>query len=177
MSTTNEPASTISGSEVRESAEATYEHAKEGVRAVGDQARANASAYAEAQMRNVSESLDQFAKAIERAGDELRQRDQSMAGQLVREAAASLSDLSRSIGGSSTSEVVDSIRDFGRRNPAAFIGGAVLCGLALGRFTRSAPPGASPAHPYAAQPAPAMDDSYNGPSYPSGSAPTDGGTS
>jgi hypothetical protein len=35
------------------------------------------------------------------------------------------------------------VRDFGRRNPAAFIGGAVLVGLALGRFARASEPHAT----------------------------------
>jgi hypothetical protein len=33
--------------------------------------------------------------------------------------------------------MIDSVRRFGRNNPAAFIGGAVLAGLALGRFARA----------------------------------------
>jgi hypothetical protein len=173
MSTIHEPASP---EREAEGSPSTHERTREGLRAVGDQAREGATAYTESQKRQVSESIDQFAKAIERAGDELQQRDQSLAGQLVRDAAGSLSELSRSIGGSSTSAIVDSVRDFGRRNPAAFIGGAVLAGLALGRFARSAPRPESAAQPSARGYASNAEDPHTAPSYPSVGSASDGGT-
>jgi hypothetical protein len=118
---------------------AAYDRARDDVHAIGETAKDSIADYAETQKSHVSKSLQQFAAAIERASDELRESDQTMAGQVVREAADGLSQLSRSIQGSSAPELLDSVRRFGRENPAAFIGGAVLAGLALGRFMRSSP--------------------------------------
>jgi hypothetical protein len=82
-------------------------------------------------------TLGDFADAVRKAGDELTARDQSMASRLVGQAADSLEGLSRTVADKRPEELLDAVRDFGRRNPAAFIGGAVLLGLAIGRFARA----------------------------------------
>ena len=84
-----------------------------------------------------TETLTQFASAIRNAGDELAQNDQSVAGRIVRQAADGLESFTRSMADKRPEELFDAVRDFGRRNPAAFIAGAVLAGLAAGRFLRS----------------------------------------
>ena len=63
--------------------------------------------------------------------------DQSPASRLVQQAADSLESLSRNLADKEPGELLNAVRDFGRKNPAAFIGGAVLVGLALGRFARA----------------------------------------
>jgi hypothetical protein len=82
-------------------------------------------------------TLGDFADAVRKAGDELTARDQSMASRMVGHAADSLEGLSRTVADKRPEELLDAVRDFGRRNPAAFIGGAVLVGLAIGRFARA----------------------------------------
>ena len=74
---------------------------------------------------------------MKRAGEDLSEHDHTMAAQVVRQAANGLESLSRSVSGASFEDVVELVRNFGRSNPAAFIGGAVLAGLALGRFARA----------------------------------------
>lgn len=106
-------------------------------RQAADSARAAASEQVEQQKAAASESLNAFAQAIHRASDELGQHDQTAAARLVHEAANGLENLSRSLSQQNLSEMVDSMREFGRRNPAAFAGGAALAGLALGRLARS----------------------------------------
>src|SRR5687768_14496423 len=63
---------------------------KEGARSLGDEAKDRASRYVEGGKEAVTEHLDAFAEAIKRAGDELNERDQTMAAQLVRQAASGL---------------------------------------------------------------------------------------
>lgn len=89
------------------------------------------------QKETATRTLGDFADAVRKAGDELNQRDQSMAGRLIGQAADSLEGLSRSMADKRPEELLESVRDFGRRNPVAFIGGAVLVGLAVGRFARA----------------------------------------
>ena len=88
-------------------------------------------------------TLGDFADAVRKAGDELTARYQSMASRLVGQAADSLEGLSRTVADKRPEELLDAMRDFGRRNPAAFIGGAVLLGLAIGRFARASGENAS----------------------------------
>lgn len=90
-----------------------------------------------------TKTLGDFANAVRRAGDELDQHDQSPASRIVRQAADGLETLSRNLADKEPGDLLNAVRDFGRRNPAAFIGGAVLVGLALGRFARAS----EPAHP------------------------------
>lgn len=113
------------------------ESVKEGARSLGEEAKERASRYVEGGKETVTGSLDTFAQAIRRASDELNESDQTMAAQLVRQAAGGLESLSRSIGGASIQDIVDSVRSFGRSNPVAFVGVSVLAGLALGRFARA----------------------------------------
>lgn len=128
---------------------------KEKARQVMDQAgqtlKAEAQSFASvAQDRVMSEAqkgqeaatrtLGDFANAIRRAGEELAQNDQSPASRLVQRAADGLEDFSRGLEGKHPGDLLNDVRDFGRRNPMAFIGGAVLLGLALGRFVRASEP-------------------------------------
>lgn len=83
------------------------------------------------------ETMGDFATAIRRAGEDLAKHDQSMAARLVKQAADGLEGISRSLTDKSPEDMLHAARDFGRQNPIAFAAGAVLVGLALGRFVRS----------------------------------------
>lgn len=91
----------------------------------------------EQQKRTAAETMTQFASAIRTAGDELARNDQSMAGRMVKQAADGLEGFTRSVADKRPEELLDAVREFGRRNPAAFVAGSVLMGVALGRFIRS----------------------------------------
>jgi len=84
-----------------------------------------------------SHTLGDFANAVRKAGDDLAQSDQSMASQFVRQTADGLESFARAISDKRPEELLDSVREFGRRNPTAFIAGSVLAGFALGRLLRS----------------------------------------
>jgi hypothetical protein len=84
-----------------------------------------------------SQTLGDFAAAVRKAGDELSEHDQSLAGRMVRQAADGLEDLARSLSDKRPEDLLEAARAFGRRNPAAFIAGGVLLGLAASRFLRS----------------------------------------
>ncbi len=82
-------------------------------------------------------SLEDFTAAIRKASDELGDRDQSMAAGLVRQAASGLEQASDALKGQNLSEITNSVAQFARRQPAAFLIGAALAGVALGRFARA----------------------------------------
>lgn len=111
--------------------------------------------------------VHRWASALDRAASELG-RD-SAQGELVHKAAESLDDIARSIEGRSIGQMVDAVSEFGRRNPAAFIGGAMLAGFALSRFATASRPEPEP-EPRGYRPSPPAPASR--PTAPSTSAPT-----
>jgi hypothetical protein len=126
--------------------------------AAGDKVKAEAQKHAQ----TATKTLGDFANAVRRAGDELAQNDQSPASRLVRQAADGLEGLSRNLADKQPEDLLNAVRDFGRRNPAAFIGGAVLVGLALGRFVRASEP-ATKYDGFGGQNLALDDDAFDGP--------------
>ena len=133
------------------SANSRKAQAKELVGQAGDAIKAEAQSFASAAQQRVkaeaqrgtqvgAKTLGDFANAVRRAGDELAGSDQSPASHLVQQAADGLESLSRNLADKDPGDLLNAVRDFGRRNPAAFIGGAVLVGLAIGRFARASEP-------------------------------------
>jgi hypothetical protein len=123
-----------------------------------DRVRAEAEKGTQAATR----TLGDFANAVRRAGDELGGADQSPASRLVQQAADGLESLSRNLADKDPGDLQNAVRDFGRRNPVAFIGGAVLVGLALGRFARASEPNSSQGFSDEAMTF-AQEDEYDGP--------------
>lgn len=118
---------------IRDAADATAEHASE----AKDESKRLAGVYAERGKDAIGSSLGDFASAVRRAGDELDERDQGLAAQLVSRAARGLEDAAHSVSGTSVDEVMGSAKEFARRNPTAFTAGAVLAGVALARFAKA----------------------------------------
>ncbi|MGE3906788.1 MAG: hypothetical protein AB7F36_12615 [Reyranellaceae bacterium] len=88
----------------------------------------------------LADGLDDFTAAIRKASDELGERNQSTAARLVRKAASGLEDVAHSVKGRSLQELTHSVADFARQRPVAFLVGAALAGVALGRFARTSSP-------------------------------------
>jgi len=118
---------------VNQASEALRQEAQSFATAAQEKARAEAQRRAQ----TATKTLGDFANAVRRAGDDLAEHDQSLGAQLVRQAADGLETLSRNLADKEPEDLLNAVRDFGRRNPAAFIGGAVLVGVALGRFVRA----------------------------------------
>ena len=121
----------------REMAGAAAQTVKQEAANFASSAKEKAAGQIDQHKETATRTLGDFANAIRKAGDELSQSDQSMASRLVQQAADGLEGLSRSVSDKRPEELLDAVRDFGRRNPAAFVAGSVLVGLAVGRFLRS----------------------------------------
>lgn len=110
-----------------------------------------------------ADGLKTFADAVRSARDELDKKDMGPISGLVGQAAEGLESLSRNLQGASAGEMVDKVRDFGRRNPVSFIAASVLAGIAIGRFAGAsaqhdrtrAGSGTPPRQPQGPRPAPA----------------------
>ena len=103
-------------------------------------ARDKALGAVEERQHQATSAVRDFADAIRSAGDQLSERNQGPIAQVVRQAADGLEGFTRSFENKSPQDMLYAVRDFGRRNPAAFIGGSLLIGLAIGRFIRSSMP-------------------------------------
>jgi hypothetical protein len=159
----------VSGGQPRtEQARALIDQATQTIRAeaqsFAEVAQDRVRAEAQKGAQTAGKTLGDFANAIRRAGDELDAAEQTPASRLVRQAAEGLEGLSRGLAEKQPGELLDTVRDFGRKNPVAFIGGAVLLGVALGRLAR-----ASDAAPASALQLPERDltlaetEAYEGP--------------
>lgn len=123
---------------------AASEQAAAAVGAAKDQAKLAASTIADKAVHSAetgkdfaASNLEDFAASIRKASEELGSRDQSMISNLVREAASGLEHASRSVKGASIQDITQSVAGFARRQPGAFLLGAGLVGIALGRFARA----------------------------------------
>ncbi|GHC72424.1 hypothetical protein [Limoniibacter endophyticus] len=92
---------------------------------------------AESGKNQAADGLRDFTAAIRKASEELGERDQSMAAGFAREAASGLEHFAGSLKGKNVQELTHSIAGFARKQPAAFLVGAALAGVALGRFAKA----------------------------------------
>lgn len=120
---------------------------KQEVQSFASAAQDRVRAEAQKGAQTAGRTLGDFANAVRRAGEELADQDQNPASRLVKQAADGLESFSRNLADKEPGELLHAVRDFGRRNPAVFIGGAVLVGLAIGRFVRATEGGGEPAAP------------------------------
>jgi hypothetical protein len=88
-----------------------------------------------------------FGGAVRAASEHLGNNDQRAASKFALEAAGGLERISVSLKDKPFEEVLTEVRAFGASNPAALIGGAVVAGLALGRFIKSSSPDAPTSPP------------------------------
>ncbi|MDP3492235.1 MAG: hypothetical protein Q8R82_03910 [Hyphomonadaceae bacterium] len=124
----------------RETAAAAADAVKKEVATFAATVQDRAVEQAEVKKQAAAQTLGDFAAAIRRAGDDLAQHDQSIAGRVAKQAAEGLEAFTRSVSDKQPAELLGAVRDFGRRNPVAFFAGALLVGVAAGRFIRSSAP-------------------------------------
>ena len=118
-------------------AQAAAEELKQHARDLAGDAKARARAAANQQKDAAAERVHGFASALRTAADDLSGRDQRLSASWVEQAADSLERVSGALQGQDFDELMGSVEDFARRQPVAFLGGAVLTGLVLARFMKS----------------------------------------
>lgn len=150
------------------SAQDAAERAKHEVRSMGEDvknraANAAGAAKAEALRRtegakgSFADELDRIAAALQAACGELRGGSTAERG--FEWAAHGVERTARTVRSRETSELVNEIGSFARRNPSLFLGGAALLGFAASRFAKAS--GRRREHDHdAATPAAPMGDSF-----------------
>jgi ElaB/YqjD/DUF883 family membrane-anchored ribosome-binding protein len=81
-----------------------------------------------------AERVSGIASAIEKVGKELEQGDQPEVGRYATQIGSSVHRFADDIKGKDMGQIAGMAEDFGRRQPAAFIGIAALAGFAASRF-------------------------------------------
>jgi hypothetical protein len=105
-----------------------------------DPLREKARQVAEAQKQSGAEKIGGVAAAVRRAADDL-ERDLPKTAGYVHQAADGIERASAALKERSFGELIDTVGEFARSQPAAFFGAAVLAGFALSRFLKSAAEG------------------------------------
>jgi len=92
---------------------------------------------AEEQKQAGADRLGGMARAIHEAADQLDDDLPAHAGAYIHKAAEGIEQLSSAIRDRSVGNLLGTLENFARRQPAAFFGGAVLTGFVLSRFLKS----------------------------------------
>ncbi len=128
------------GREASQEASRLAERARDSVRDGVTEARDEASRQANRGIERTADEVSRTSQALETAAGEFEEG--SLQHQLLHRAADGLSELSGTLRGQTVSQIAVDVAEFGRRNPAAFLGGAALVGFAIARFARASRPSA-----------------------------------
>jgi hypothetical protein len=108
-------------------------------RNVADQAGQTVEAQASTTMDQIATTIEEVAHAIRRAGEELRQ-DQPQIASVADTAAGQVERAATYLESHEPREMLETIQESARRQPALVIGAGIAFGLVLGRLLRTTLP-------------------------------------
>jgi hypothetical protein len=123
--------------EIVDAGKETVSELKHEVHEATEQAKEQVRSAATHQKDAAARQMDGFAHALMAAADDLRGRGQDFAAEYVREAASGLERASGAVRERDLDEIMANVEDFARRQPVAFLGGAVVAGFGIARLMRS----------------------------------------
>ncbi len=113
--------------------------AKGAALSMADQARNRLTEIVDQQKAMGADKISGVAKAAQNAASDLDSSNPQMA-KLVRTAAENVDRIADDLRSSDIGDVISTLATFGRQQPVAFFGGAVLAGFLLARFFKSDAP-------------------------------------
>ena len=123
--------------DTRSRVSAMAERARERAGDTADTAREKAAGAAGRQKDRASGQLASISSALRQTSGSLRNEEQDAVASYVERAASQVDRMSDYLRTRSVGDLLDEAQDFARREPALFLGGAFLLGLAGSRFMRS----------------------------------------
>jgi hypothetical protein len=124
---------------LRASARAAARRAAEAAADLQRKARAQAERFLAGQKTDAAQRIGQVGAAIRQAADRLYEdHGQGGLGQYLESAADGVDQAARYLSDRKLSDLTHDAQAFARRQPALFLGGLLLAGLALGRFAKAA---------------------------------------
>lgn len=106
-----------------------------------DATKKGASSQIEAGKTKAAEGIGSVASALRKTGENLRAENNDTLTGYIDSAAQKLDSASDYLKDRSLSEMASELKSFARREPALFLGGALVVGLLGGRFLKSSAPG------------------------------------
>jgi vacuolar-type H+-ATPase subunit E/Vma4 len=123
--------------QVRETVENAAGQAKEKAGELVDEGRRQVRSQAEGQKNQATRQLGQIRSALNETAGNLRQRDQNAIAGVIDGAADRVETVSRYLQTHTVSDLISEAENFARREPALFIGGAMMLGVFASRFLKS----------------------------------------
>ena len=111
--------------------------AREQVVNLTEQVRQQATSQLTTQKEQVVDALETVALLLHQAGEHAQQQDKALIASYADKAAQQVSTFSESLGQQDVAQVVQTAKDFARREPMLFVGGALAAGFLGARFLRS----------------------------------------
>lgn len=113
---------------------------QEAASSVANKAGNTAHVVLKGQRSNAAQSLNAVSSAVNQVSQQLSQNDQTapIAG-VMGAAADQIQNVAGYLEQHNVQQIVDEVRDFARREPALFLGGAFLVGLLAARFLKASP--------------------------------------
>lgn len=111
--------------------------ATEGARDVATQAQSEARNRVERGKQEAATTLSSVASTLLQSGLQLRDDQQTVAGDYVEKAARQIERAANYVQNADLREMVDEVEHFARRRPALFVGSAFAAGLLAARFLKS----------------------------------------
>lgn len=120
----------------RQGASQASDEVKGAAASIAEQARARLNEIVGQQKTIGADKIAGVAKAAHSAAGDLDKTNPQL-GRLVRSAADNVDRIAEDVRSRDLGEVLATLADFGRRQPVAFFGGAVVAGFLLSRFFKS----------------------------------------
>ncbi len=111
---------------------------QKGAKTFVEEGRRRGKGILEEQKSGVSDSVQRFSSALEKAAHDLEE-DQPLSAKIFRNGAEALNNFSRTLRERDTETLYHQAQDFTRRQPALMIGGAIVGGFILLRLLKSSP--------------------------------------
>ena len=122
---------------VKEQARDAAAEMKAGARDVAENVKEQVRSSAARQKDAAAQQMEGWAHALKSASDDLDSRGQGSAAGWVRQAADGLERASGTVRERDVDDLIGTVEDFARRQPVAFLGGAVAAGFGLARLMKS----------------------------------------
>ena len=123
--------------ETRSRVSAMAERARDRAGDAADTARDKAESAASRQKMKATGQLESISSALRQTSGSLRDTDQGTIADYAERAAQQVDRLSEYVRTRSLGDLIDEAEQFARREPALFLGGAFLIGIAGSRFLKS----------------------------------------
>jgi len=142
--TTNE-SSSKQGADLGASAAEAGQQVQDQAINLGHQVRQQATDQIVAQKERAADALDTVVLLLQQAGEHAQQQDKAAIAQYADKAAGQVESLSTTLREQDVTQLMETTQEFARRQPLAFLGGALALGFAGVRFFRSSAPQAQQA--------------------------------